>query len=72
MTSHASPDGVKGEFELTAANNAGGISGTVFSASIPMTIRLLRPLPYGGLMVALAQKVLPLTVADMKAIGEKG
>lgn len=63
----------KGKFELTAVNNAGGISGTVFSASIPNANKVVKTSTAvwwadGGTG---AEGSASDPVADMKAIGEK-
>lgn len=63
----------KGKFELTTSNNAGGISGTVFSASIPDANKVVKTSTAvwwadGGTG---AEGATSDPVADMKAIGEK-
>lgn len=63
----------KGKFELTTSNNAGGISGTVFSASIPDANKVVKTSTAvwwadGGTG---AEGSASDPVADMKAIGEK-
>ena len=63
----------KGKFELTTSNNAGGIAGTVFSASIPDANKVAKKTTYvwwadGGTG---AEGTDSDPVADMKAIGEK-
>jgi len=63
----------KGAFELTAANNAGGITGTVFSASIPAGNKVVKTSTAvwwtsGGTG---AEGTASDPVADLKAISEK-
>ena len=62
----------KGKFELTTSNNAGGISGTVFSASIPDANKVVKGTTYVWWVTASgAEGADSDPVADMQAIGEK-
>ena len=62
----------KGKFELTAANNAGGITGTVFSASIPDTNKVTKNSTKVWWVTSTgAEGADSDPVADLKAIGEK-
>lgn len=61
-----------GGFSLTAANNAGGITGTVFSASIPDDNKVAKTSTAVWWVTATgAEGATSDPVADLKAIGEK-